>query len=175
MIKCECWQDGPGVRRQRSRVNDSLMSFLLTSLTVQNDLLELCKITLWLNCKWSFFMRTPSHGRKHLCIAILDSSHPSVLISVRTGPRRVNQPALDWGGGAQRRRAALWVWAACERWKDEASKWNFRELGVAAQGHRASSGLYQHTRNNSPRQSGNSSWQRLLLLREFWAASLSLP
>lgn len=69
-------------------------------------------------------------------------------------------------------------WGLCcatlEWWKDEARKWNFSELCITAQCHRAFLWALPHTRNDSPWQRRNIAWQHPLLLKKGWAGSLTV-
>ena len=84
-----------------------------------------------------------------------------------------------WTEAMQLREEETSHWGLCsavpEWWKDQARKWNFSELCITAQCHRAFCGFYQHTGNDSPWQQRSVAWQHPLLLKRGWAASLTLP
>lgn len=104
----------------------------------------------------------------------LDTSHPSVLISVKPQSERMSRVSSGLWRYCSERRPHTGVCAEPEWWKDQAGKWNFSELCITAQCHWAFCGFHRHTCNDSLWQYRSTGWQHPLLLKEGWAASLTV-
>ena len=110
---------------------------------------------------------------------LLDTSHPSVLISVRTAASermsRVSGGSRRWSSGKEETSH----WGLCAERRSSGAKIRPENETSASFASQLSAtglfcGLYQHAGNDSPWQRKGNAWQHPLLLKKSWAASLMI-